>query len=157
VAGAGNGASPKTRILPPVFFLLAVGIMAALDYLAPGPQLVTSPYTYLGWVPFALAAVVVLVARNLFVRSGTTVKPFEDSSTLVTDGVYAVSRNPMYVCLTVALIGVVVLFGTLTPVVVVPGFVWLIRNRFIAVEERMLEDAFGDAYRDYKARVRRWL
>jgi len=63
----------------------------------------------------------------------------------------------MYVCLTAALVGVFVLFGTLTPVLVVPAFVWVIRSRFIAVEERMMEDAFGDTYRSYKDRVRRWL
>lgn len=147
----------RRRVFPPGVLLLAIAIMAALDRLAPGPHLVEPPLTHLGWIPIVLGLAAAVVARNQFRRSGTTIKPFQESSALVTDGLFALSRNPMYVSLTAALVGVCVLFGTLTPLVVVPAFVWVIRARVIAVEERMLEDTFGDAYRDYKTRVRRWL
>jgi len=140
-----------------VVFFLGIAIMAALNHWAPGPRLIDPPLTRLGWIPIALGLVIAVMARNQFRRAGTTIKPFQESSALVTDGMFAFSRNPMYVCLTAALVGVFVLFGTLTPVLVVPAFVWVIRSRFIAVEERMMEDAFGDTYRSYKDRVRRWL
>lgn len=157
MTGRATGPAPKKRILPPVYFLLAIGIMAALHHLAPGMRLIPPPLTYLGWIPIGVGFLVASTAILQFRRSGTTHKPFEDPSALVTGGVYRFSRNPMYTCLTLALIGVVILFGTVTPAAVVPGFVWLIRSRFIAAEERVLEDAFGEAYRDYKTRVRRWL
>ena len=55
------------------------------------------------------------------------------------------------------LAGIFVVLGSLSPLVAIPPFIALIRTRFIAVEERMLEEAFGDAYRDYMKRVRRWI
>jgi protein-S-isoprenylcysteine O-methyltransferase Ste14 len=76
---------------------------------------------------------------------------------LVTHGVFAFSRNPMYLSMMLGLLGVFVALGSLTPLAAVPVFFLIIRRRFIAVEERMLEEAFGDDYRAYKSRVRRWL
>ncbi len=153
----GAGAARGLRIIPPVYFLLAIGIMTVLDHLVPGMRLVAPPLSHLGWLPIGLGFLVAFAALDRFRRAGTTHKPFQESSALVTDGLYALSRNPMYVCLTLALIGVVILFGTLTPATVLPAFVWVINTRVIPIEEAMLENAFGDAYRDYKTRVRRWL
>ena len=76
---------------------------------------------------------------------------------MVTAGLFAYSRNPIYVGLVAALLGIFVALGSLTPIVIVPPFIYIIRTRFIAAEERMLEDTFGDAYRDYRNRVRRWI
>ena len=57
----------------------------------------------------------------------------------------------------VGLAGIGVVLGMAMPFVVIPPFAWFIQRRFIEVEEKMLEDAFGDAYRAYKSRVRRWI
>ena len=96
-------------------------------------------------------------ARMLFVKAGTTVKPFHESSELVVMGPFGVTRNPMYLSMTVFLLGLAILLGSLTPFFVLPFFVWIINTRFIRVEESMLEQRFGDSYRAYKARVRRWI
>ena len=55
------------------------------------------------------------------------------------------------------LFGVAVLLGSLTPFFVLPAFSLLMRNRYIVVEERMLEATFGASWLDYKARVRPWI
>ena len=144
-------------LIPPVICLAAIAAMAALNHLTPGPRIVAPAYTWLGWV-LAVAGVLTIVSVKLrFDRAGTTIKPFEESTALVTDGLFAFSRNPIYVCMVAGLIGVLVACGSLGPVIVIPVFVWIIHSRFIKVEERMMEDAFGDDYRAYKARVRRWL
>ncbi|MGH8742056.1 MAG: methyltransferase family protein, partial [Burkholderiales bacterium] len=70
---------------------------------------------------------------------------------------YRFTRNPMYLGMSGALLGAAVYLGSLTPFVVVPAFMALLADRFIAPEEAFLERAFGQAYLDYKARVRRWL
>lgn len=157
VAGTDAAALPRLPILPPFLAMGFIGVMAALHAFAPGLRLVEASLTRAGWVPIALGIGFAVAARRQFVKADTTIKPFHTSSALVTHGVFALSRNPMYTSLTAALVGVFVLLGTLTPGLVIPVFVWIIRTRVIAVEEAMLEETFGDEYRAYKSRVRRWL
>ena len=145
------------KIYPPVYFLIAALLIAGLHYYVPGSRFIEPPLTYIGCAVFALALGVVVMIKRRFDAAGTTIKPFEEPNALVTDGLFAFSRNPIYVCMVAGLAGVAVAFGSLLPVIVIPVFVWIIQSRFIVVEEAMLEEAFGDDYWDYKARVRRWL
>lgn len=154
---AEAGQPSKHPVLPPIYFFGAIALMVALDRFLPLITLIAPPVTYLGWVLFALAFAAVLAVNQQFKRAGTTIKPFEASSALVTGGLFAFSRNPIYVGMVAALLGIFVALGSLSPFVIIPPFIYIIRTRFIAVEERMLEAAFGEAYRDYAKRVRRWL
>jgi protein-S-isoprenylcysteine O-methyltransferase Ste14 len=147
----------KRRILPPVHFFAALAIMVVLDRFLPLLALIEPPLTYLGWAPFALGLAIAIAGKRQFDRADTTIKPFETSTALVTHGVFAFSRNPMYLSMMLGLLGVFVALGSLTPLAAVPVFFLIIRRRFIAAEEGMLEEAFGDDYRAYKSRVRRWL
>ena len=151
------GETKPGRVLPPVFLLAALVAMGALRELAPGMRLIWPPFTYLGWIAFAAGLIAAVAVKRRFDRAGTPIKPYEVSEHLVTDGLFSFSRNPVYVGMISGLVGIFVVLGTLTPAVVVPLFAYLIRVRFIALEERMLEDRFGDAYRDYSKRVRRWI
>lgn len=147
----------KHPVLPPVYFLGALIAMVLLDRLLPLATLIEPPLTYLGWLPFAAAIAVALAVNWQFKRAGTPIKPFQDSTALVTGGPFACSRNPIYLAMIVGLLGIFVVLGSLSPLLVVPPFAYILRTRFVAVEERMLEEAFGAAYADYKRRVRRWL
>jgi protein-S-isoprenylcysteine O-methyltransferase Ste14 len=152
-----SAALPRLPLLPPLLALIGVAVMVGLALLAPGVRLIDPPLTHWGWLPIVLGAAFALSARRRFRRADTTIKPYQASSALVSHGVYGFSRNPMYTSLTAGLGGVFILLGSLTPGIVIPVFMWLIRTRVIAVEEAMLEETFGDEFRDYKARVRRWL
>jgi protein-S-isoprenylcysteine O-methyltransferase Ste14 len=145
------------RVYPPAFLLLAVVLMLGLHFLAPVKQVIASPYRYLGVIPLSVGVAVVLWAAGIFRRVGTAIKPFEQSTVLVVDGPYRLSRNPIYLGMVCALIGVGVMLGTLTPFVVAPIFAYWIDRRFIQVEESMLGETFGSEYHAYKTRVRRWL
>ena len=151
------GEAKPGRALPPVYLLAALIAMEVLHEFAPGARLIRPPFTYLGWIPFAAGVAAAVAVKLRFDRVGTPIKPFETSKHLVTGGLFAYSRNPVYVGMILGLAGIVVILGTLTPALVVPAFAYAIRTRFIAVEERMLEDRFADAYRDYTSRVRRWI
>jgi protein-S-isoprenylcysteine O-methyltransferase Ste14 len=105
----------------------------------------------------ATGLVLVLWPARDFERAGTTMKPFEDSTTLVTTGAYRLSRNPMYLGMAAVLAGIGLLLGSLLPLLVVPTFAVVMDVVFIRPEERMLRDAFGDSYLSYARRVRRWL
>ena len=125
--------------------------MAGLNYFTPIRTILTAPITYLGIGLIVVGLLIVILPAASFGKAGTPIKPFEESTHLVTSGMYRVTRNPMY------LLGVAVLFGTVTPFLPVPVFVWIIRTKFVKFEEVLLEETFGDEYVEYKKRVRRWL
>lgn len=108
-------------------------------------------------LPFALCGLALVCACFSRFAPVTTLRPDESPAVLVTDGFYRVSRNPMYLGMLISLASAFVMLGSTTPVVALPLFYALIRVRYIAHEERLLEARFGDAYRDYRRRVRRWI
>ena len=108
----------------------------------------------------AASAVVFLVSAVVKFRSHqTTVNPItpEATTTLVTGGVYRITRNPMYVGMLLALISLVLWLGALSATTLVPVFYALIDRKQIAAEEAALLQKFGDTYRAYAASVPRWL
>jgi len=147
----------KRRILPPVWFFAAIVLMAALDWFVPLYRWHSETLRWLGGALVVAGLALTVAGARLFARRGTAIKPFEESSVLVTSGPYRFTRNPMYAGLIAMLIGVALLLESASPLVVVPIFAWIIATRFVAVEERMLGERFGAAYAEYRARVRRWL
>lgn len=155
---ASNMGDKKRRpVLPPVYFLGAILLMILIHFLAPRLRVIAAPLNLIGLASIVCGLFLGVTGNSMFKRHGTTIKPFEESSTLVTTGVFRFSRNPMYLGIVLILIGLGVVLGTAAPFIVLPVFVWLIVTRFIIKEEAMLEAQFGDAYRDYKRHVRRWL
>ncbi|MCH8885675.1 MAG: hypothetical protein IIC13_03715 [SAR324 cluster bacterium] len=83
----------------------------------------------------------ILYAAGLFRKYGTALKPFKESSALVTDGPFRFSRNPMYLSMVVALTGAAVVLGTVTPLLILPAFAWLITVQVVGfVAGTMLVD-----------------
>jgi protein-S-isoprenylcysteine O-methyltransferase Ste14 len=147
---------PRT-IYPPLYFFAACGTMVALHVLVPGIRVVSPPVSYAGVALIVAGVVLAFVAKRRFDRVGTTVRPFERSTTVVSDGPFGYSRNPMYLGMLLALSGLFVVLGSLSPLVVLPLFYWIIVTKFVRREERHMVEQFGDVYGDYKRRVRRWL
>jgi protein-S-isoprenylcysteine O-methyltransferase Ste14 len=127
------------QILPPTYVLIALVVMLILHFIFPGIKLVPLPWNLLGLIPLFIGVALNLVADGAFRRAGTTVKPFQASSALLTEGVYGISRHPIYLGFVLILIGVATLLGSFMPWVVIPIFVVLMEVVFIQVEERMLE------------------
>ena len=90
-------------------------------------------------------------------RAGVDPNPYEPTSAMVTTGPYALSRNPIYVSATVVYVGIAFVVNTLWPIVLLPLGIALLYYGVIAREESYMEKVFGDEYRAYRARVRRWL
>jgi len=151
-------AGPESRFLvPPVYFLVALALMAFFHRVAPWVRILDAPYRHAGIVLIGLALCLIVWAAFLFRRAGTNIAPFLPSTALVVSGPYTFTRNPMYLGMAGILLGAAVFMGSLTPFIVIPAFMALITERFIVPEETKLEAAFGRDYLDYKARVRRWL
>ena len=102
--------------------------------------------------PLLVGVLLNVVAANQFKRRKTTVKSFQPPSALVTDGIFRVGRNPMYLGMVCILIGLGLCLASLTPLVVIPLFVWSINRRFIVPEEEALAEQFGQAYKAYQTR-----
>lgn len=96
-------------------------------------------------------------AWRLFRVKGTSVCPFEESTHFVQEGPYRFTRNPMYLGMTLILLGVSFSAGT-PPVFLAPlAFFLTIHLLFIPYEEAKMERTFGEKYLDFKRRVRRWI
>jgi protein-S-isoprenylcysteine O-methyltransferase Ste14 len=144
---------------PPV---LLIGIIVAafvLDRLAPlgWPGVDDLPARIVGLAIGGLGVALLAWAAWTLHHAGTTVMPHKGSAALVTSGPFARFRNPIYIADTMVLLGL----GELTKNIWLVGgamiFVALVTWLAILPEERHLEARFGDAYRAYKARSRRWL
>ncbi len=144
------------RSLAPSWFFVHLACKLTLHFAWPVYR--WNPCMSRWWgLPFALAGLVLVVASARRFARVTTLRPSETPSLLVTDGFNRLCRNPMYTGMLLSLVGAFVMLGSLTPVVAVPLFYGLIGRHFIAHEERVLEQRFGEEYLAYKRRVRRWI
>ena len=145
---------------PPLIALAAVVLGVALDWLLPAYLLTVlltlSERIVIAVILFAAGAGLAIPAMRGFRSAGTHVEPWKPSLTLVTDGIFGWLRNPMYVGLTLLLTGLAILMASDWMLVMTIIFVPLIHFGVVRREERYLEAKFGDAYRQYKARVPRY-
>jgi protein-S-isoprenylcysteine O-methyltransferase Ste14 len=147
----------RSKILPPTYLLIALAAMPILHFLVPILKIFPFPWNTLGILFLFSGVALNLISDRRFHQVGTTVKPFETSSTLITNGVFRLSRNPMYLGFALLLGGVAIFLGSLSALIVLPIFAVLIEKNFIIREEKSLEKTFGQVYLDYKRKVRRWI
>jgi protein-S-isoprenylcysteine O-methyltransferase Ste14 len=145
------------KIMPPTWLLIAISVMIILHFLLPGGWVVPKVWNLTGLVFLTAGVMANLMADSAFHKAHTTVKPFEESTVLVTDGVFQLSRNPMYLGFVLILAGIAMLLRTISPYVVILAFVILIDTTYVRVEERILAEKFGAAWEAYKSSTRRWL
>ena len=145
------------RLLPPVCFVLALALILVFDRFVPGPRWTPAWVRPVGGVVIGLGVVLFVATVAAFHRTGTPLRPFKGPGVLMTGGTFRISRNPIYLGMTLLLIGACFLSGSLVPIVVPFVFAAFIQIRFIEAEEEFLTEHFGDAYRAYRSRVRRWL
>jgi protein-S-isoprenylcysteine O-methyltransferase Ste14 len=145
------------KIKPPMYLLVAIIVVIALNFLLPIMVVIPTSWVFLGILPLIVGLAINIRADRAFHLAGTAVCPFEASSALVTDGPYRWSRNPMYLGFILVLIGVSVFLGSLTPYVIVLAFAFLMDRLFIRMEEQKMSAQFGLAWEAYKSQTRRWL
>lgn len=142
---------------PPVIYGSAALVAWGLGRVAPLPMALPEPTRWAGWGLVAVALLVAGAAELSFLRAGTATLPTSPTTALVAGGVYRVTRNPMYLAMTLVLVGLGAALGSAWFWLVAPAAVRLVTRLAIAREEAYLAAKFGDAYLAYKARVRRWL
>ncbi len=145
---------------PPLLALAAVLLGLALDWLMPAYLLMV----LLTWPERIVIAITLIAAgaglaipaMRRFRSAGTHVEPWKPATALVTGGIFGRLRNPMYVGLTLLLTALSILLASDWMLVMTIFFAPVIHFGVVKHEERYLEVKFGDAYRQYKARVPRY-
>lgn len=145
---------------PPLIALGAVLLGIALDWFMPAYVLtVLIPREVrigVGLLIVAGGFALGFSGRGSFVRSGTNVNPFKPSSVLVTTGIFARVRNPMYVGLALVVAGIGIAFASDWTLVMLVVAALVTHFGVVTREERYLEAKFGDAYRNYMRSVPRY-
>ena len=153
--------TPETAqvlIRPPLAWALAVLAGLVLDWLAPLPFLPEDwPAGLLGAVVFVLALALAIWAIDTMTRAGTNVPTNRPTTAIVESGPYRFTRNPIYLGMFGGLIGLGIAFDNPWLLLLMALFALVIRYGVVVREEAYLERMFGDAYRGYRRRVRRWL
>ena len=160
-AAGGTGKPDVAGViaLPPLIVLGFLAAAVVLEVIVPLPVLVThSLARYMaGAMLWASGFFIIAVGTRLFAAAGTNVPPTLPTTALVVDGIYRRTRNPLYLGMTLLFLGLGVAAGSLWAIGLVVPLLWVINVGVVKREERYLERKFGDAYRAYKARVRRWI
>jgi len=147
----------KPRIFPPVWLLLCMLAIFALQRWLPLLQLYPSLPGWVGWVLILPGLALIFIALGGFKKAKTGAIPFSESTALVTDGIYRHTRNPMYLGMALILAAIAIRMGSVAAWLPVIFFVFIINRQFVRNEEIFLTAIYGDAFRDYCRRVRPWL
>lgn len=141
---------------PPLIYLLPLVAGLLLHRWRP-VTLLAPRLAVLAGIICILPALVALPALLAFRRAGTRAEPWHPTTALVTTGPYRFSRNPMYLGFTLLYLGIGLLANSVWPLLLLPLVIVVMYFGVIVREEAYLERLFGDAYRSYRQRVRRWL
>jgi protein-S-isoprenylcysteine O-methyltransferase Ste14 len=153
----GNPDNAGVIAPPPLIFGIPLAIALYEDRSKPFAIFSTQYGRMGGAALIAVGIVLTLAAMIQFSRAHTAIVPYKPTTALVDRWPYSMSRNPIYVALTIVYIGVALFFNTLWPFLLLPLVLIVVQRGVIDREERYLEGKFGSDYIDYKSRVRRWL
>ena len=145
------------KLLPPHLLYLSIIIMIFLHFLFPVKQLLNFPATLIGLVPFIIGVFMAQREKNRFAKYETNIKTFDKPNKLLTDGLFKYSRNPMYLGFVIALSGIWLLLGSISPLIIIPLFIIITNFIYVSFEERMMTDTFGELYLSYKSKTRKWI
>ncbi len=149
--------TPGIHVPPPVYYVAAFLVGVALELIFPtdwpqsGVRLAVALLAVGAWIALDGAAMV------SFHRARTSMVPMNPSTALVISGPYRVTRNPMYLGMAFLYVAFAFAFGVMWGLAFLPAVIVIIDRFVIAREEPYLERRFGQPYRDYKVRVRRWI
>ena len=147
------------RIPPVIQFQICGLLMWGITMLLPALDLNLPLFEYAGSVLIAAGVILLILALIAFARARTTVNPVEPehANTLVTTGLYQISRNPMYLAMALILLGGALRLGNIGAFIAPALFVWSITLFQIKPEERALQSIFGEDFTAYRQQTRRWL
>ena len=146
----------NTRIHPPILAGALLLITLILHFMLPEERIV-GWHHLIGLILTVAGMGLSSFAAALFQARETTRKPYGEPSAFVVQPPYTWTRNPMYLGLTIALLGLAIFFDSTVMLLAPAAFFVVIDKMVIPREEQTMDRLFGQQYVDYKNRVRRWL
>ena len=144
-------------MLPPFIYLGALVVVLVLRWFRPMPIFGRSVAVWAGLGCVALGVGIAAWGRRVMRAAGTNINPSLPTTTIVSSGPFRYSRNPLYLALTLLYLGLIVGFDTWWGIVVLVPLVVVMHGGVVLREERYLEQKFGETYRQYRSKVRRYL
>jgi len=149
--------SAGVAVPPPPIYIAGFLVGLALGRLWPLAAIPHRVALTLGLILLAAWLATWAAALPLFARSKTPLSTAKPVASLITSGIYTVTRNPLYVGWTFLYLGVAILVSAWWAIAMLVPVAVVVDCFVVRREEQYLERRFGDQYRDYKQRVRRWL
>ncbi len=147
----------KPRIDIANYFLILIVLNIILHYLIPIKQIIVFPYNLIGIIFFILGWIPNIWLGIHFRKIETSIPVYKKPQKLVISGFFRISRNPVYLGMSIALLGEAIFLGSLITFII-PILFFILINKFnIRYEEESLEKQFGKKYMEYKNKVRRWI
>jgi len=145
------------NVHPPIIAATYIGIAILLGWLVPFSLPTISSIKMVGFGIVVIGLVLGFSAFNEFRKAHTTLDPHGSVKTLVTQGIYQITRNPIYLGFLLMVIGFPLNSGYYSGLVVAPFFMVTMNRLVIEKEEAYLEKKFQEEYTGYRSKVRRWL
>ena len=149
--------NPNVIAPPPLIFLSGLLIGGLITWFFPSEFLPKSLAVVLG-IALAVVGLTIIVTTILQMRRAkTNVEPWKPTTAILDDGLYGISRNPIYLAMVLIYLGVTFLFNSIWFLPFLPLVLLIVYWGVILREEKYLEEKFGEEYLNYKNRVRRWI
>lgn len=146
------------KIVPPIWFISFLILGLAVHFFVPAARIFSFSLPYLGVALFVASFGFTLYASSLFSKEKTEILPTSPTNrVLITYGPYKFTRNPMYLGMVGALLGVGLMVGTLPAYLIALAQFLVLNFVHIPFEEQKMARIFGEQYLTYKKKVRRWL
>src|SRR5687767_2483330 len=145
------------KFIPPLFVLLCLLSMLAIHLLLRSNQLILYPLNLVGIVFIVTGLIMVIWVGRYFKKVATQIHTFKTPVKLVTQGLFKYTRNPIYLGFTILLLGFAALFGTWVSFIFPLLFLIVANFWYIPIEEKNMTKIFGNAYRSYRSKVKRWI
>jgi protein-S-isoprenylcysteine O-methyltransferase Ste14 len=142
---------------PLLIMIVLLGLCWSFSWLFPLPYGLGFYGKITGLLAMSSGIFLLFIAAGLFMARKTTVMPTRSPDRLVTEGIYRVSRNPMYLGMLLILSGFPLIMDTIIGLICPLIFFILMDRIVIPREENVIEGVFGEAYLEYKSKIRRWI
>jgi protein-S-isoprenylcysteine O-methyltransferase Ste14 len=152
-----NKTNANVKVQPPLLVMIHVAVAFLLARFVSLPLIVLPILQVIGFPLVILGFLIGIGAMMAFQRARAIARPHDLPARLVTSGVYRFSRNPVYLGFLLILVGLPLDIGSYWGILLGPVLIFLFNRLVIEPEETLLAQKFGDEYRSYKSKVRRWI